>query len=242
MIVLNDQSEDETAELLQAHASQTPGFSYLEGQPLPAGWLGKNWACHQLAQQASGKYLLFFDADVAFLHPELVSHTLGTFQRHSLTLLSLFPNQEMNTFGEKLVVPIMHYLLLSLLPLHAVFRLSSPQFAAANGQFMMFEATNYQNHLWHQQVKQEVIEDIAIMKAVKRAGQKGKVLLANGFISYRMYRNLKEGVQGFSKNLLAGFGNSIPGLMIYLLLEIIPLFILPFFLSFPLIILGESSC
>ena len=229
VILLNDQSEDETGSLLQTFSEQIKQVSYLNGKPLPDGWLGKNWACHQLASHAKGEFLLFLDADVVEIHPHLAQIAAHILQKQQLALLSLFPNQCMKSWGERLVVPMMHYILLSMLPLHAVFRSRFSSFAAANGQFMMFRKDDYQKHLWHKQVKREVTEDISIMKAIKESGLKGKVLLSRGHISYRMYQSLEEGIKGFSKNLLAGFGNKPLGLTVFLLFEIGPLFLFPLF-------------
>ena len=64
------------------------------------------------------------------------------------------------------------------------------------------------------------------MRLVKAYQYKGEALLANGFIACRMYKGFSEAVNGFSKNLLAGFGYNIAGLLCYLLLVIVgPVFI-----------------
>ena len=63
VIVINDQSTDATAEVLETFQSN-PRLRILQGTPLPTGWSGKNWACHQLAQAAEGDTLIFTDADV----------------------------------------------------------------------------------------------------------------------------------------------------------------------------------
>jgi len=137
-----------------------------------------------------------------------------------LGLLSLFTNQQMDTLGEKSVVPIMHYILLNLLPLRLVYLVKNSSVAAASGQFMLFDAVLYRQYQWHKQAKDKVVEDVEIMKIVKSAGYNGEALLANGMISCRMYKSYTEAVNGFSKNFLAAFNYSIMWLLIYLVVLI----------------------
>ena len=84
VIVLNDHSEDTTVDVVMAHGftrSKDSPRRLLEGEPLPVGWTGKSWACHQLAAAARGDYLLFTDADTAHDPPALgamLGHALDT--------------------------------------------------------------------------------------------------------------------------------------------------------------------
>ena len=219
VIVLDDNSSDGTYRIARDFASTDDRFEIVRGRPLPEGWLGKNWACNQLAHAASGEYLLFIDADVT-LETGAIEAGLVEMEAHSLSLLSVFPDQIMVSQGEKLVVPVMHYLLLSLLPLKMVTASKNPAFAAANGQYMLFRAADYYQNPWHERVKTEIVEDIEIMKQVKKSGLKGRVLLGNRLVKCRMYHNFDQGWKGFSKNLLAGFNHSIIGLFIYLFLVV----------------------
>ncbi|MBK0383744.1 glycosyltransferase family 2 protein [Pedobacter sp. SD-b] len=228
VIVLDDHSEDDTHQTVTQFCQTDQRFKIIRGKPLTQGWLGKNYACHQLAQEAKGSFLLFLDADEV-VKDGLINNSLYRMQIGQLSLLSLFTNQTTETLGEKSVVPLMHYLLLNLLPLRLVKLTNLPSLSAASGQFMLFNAQDYHQNNWHQQVKAKVVEDIEIMKLVKLNKLKGEALLANGYIFCRMYKNYKESVEGFSKNLLSGFGNSIFGLLIYLFLVVLgPIFILVF--------------
>ena len=200
-------------------AANHPRFKVLKGKQLPAGWLGKNYACYQLAQQATGAYLLFLDADEK-VEKGLINSSVHRVQSRNLSLLSLFTNQEMQTTGEKMVVPLMHFILLNLLPLRLVYLIKSASVSAASGQFMLFEAHSYQEYQWHQLARNKVVEDVEIMKLVKATGMNGEALLANGMISCRMYKSYNEAINGFGKNFLAAFNYNIIGFMIYLLLTI----------------------
>lgn len=217
VIILDDGSTDRTYERCAAFAERHENFRVVKGEPLPAGWLGKNYACYQLARQAKGEYLLFLDADEK-VEPGLINSALHRMQQRRLALLSLFTNQEMRSTGEELVVPLMHYILLNLLPLQLVYLVKNPALAAASGQFMLFDAETYRINQWHEQVKNKVVEDVEIMRAVKSAKYNGEALLANGMISCRMYHSYSEGVKGFSKNFLAAFNYNIFAFIIYLLL------------------------
>jgi chlorobactene glucosyltransferase len=225
VFVLDDSSTDNTFEVVQAFCSQDNRFSVTKGQELESGWLGKNFACHQLAKNASGKYLLFLDAD-EIVKDGLINNALHRIKQGKLALLSLFTNQIMITIGERIVVPLMHFLLLNSLPLRLVRLSGNPKFSAASGQFMMFESSSYHSNRWHSLVKDKIVEDIEIMKLVKSKKYKTEALLANGFISCRMYKGFSEAISGFGKNLLAGFNYNVPGLVCYLLLIIVgPVFI-----------------
>jgi glycosyltransferase involved in cell wall biosynthesis len=219
VIVLDDDSGDATYQVCADFAKSRPCFSVIKGQPLPNDWLGKNYACHQLSMQAKGRYLLFLDADER-IYKGLINSAVYRIQSRKLALLSLFTNQDMRTLGEKSVVPLMHYVLLNLLPIKLIYIAKNPAVAAASGQFMMFDAAIYRQHQWHRMARNQVVEDVEIMKQVKTEGYNGEGLLANGLISCRMYTGYSEAINGFSKNFLAAFNYSIPGFICYLTLLI----------------------
>jgi chlorobactene glucosyltransferase len=217
VIVLDDNSTDNTYALCQEFADNNPRFSVIKGKALPPGWLGKNYACYQLAKKATGAYLLFVDADEQ-VADGLINSALHRMHLKNLGLLSLFTNQEMRTPGEQMVVPLMHYILLNLLPLQLVYLLRNRRIAAASGQFMMFKATAYHQHQWHREVKQSVVEDVEIMRQVKAAGFNAETLLANKLITCRAYKGYFEAVNGFSRDMLAAFNYNVLSLLIYLII------------------------
>lgn len=220
VIVLDDNSSDNTLQLCEDFCARDYRFTVMKGKELPAGWLGKNYACYQLADAARGKYFIFLDAD-EIVKDGLINNAVHRMKLFRLNLLSLFTNQIMLSLGERLVVPLMHYFLLNLLPLRLVRISKNPSFSAASGQFMMFDAETYRANQWHEQVRTKVVEDIEIMKLVKTFGYRGEALLANNFIRCRMYKSFGEAVTGFSKNFFAGFNNNVFGLFFYLFLVII---------------------
>ena len=217
VVVLDDGSTDSTYRLCQEFAVNRPKFSVIKGDPLPPDWLGKNYACYQLAQQARGEFLLFLDANTT-IENSLINSAIHRIHLKNLGLLSIFPNQEMRSIGEWAMVPLMHYILLNLLPLQLVYLLRNRIISAASGQFMLFTAATYHQHQWHREVKQKVVEDVEIMRLVKVAGYNGETLLANNFVNSRMYRGYAEAMNGFSKNILAAFNYNVFSLLIFLII------------------------
>lgn len=208
VIVYDDLSEDQTASIVDAFCRKDKRFRLIRGKALPDGWLGKNHACHQLALEAKGKYLLFLDADVG-IRKGLIEAALAHLQKYNLALLSIFPQQVMRSWGERITVPLMNWILVSLLPL-ILTRISSwSSFAAANGQFMLFNALTYHQYRFHQSVKQHKVEDIVVFRMMKKMGLKVQTLLSNGMITCRMYSSFSESVRGFSKNVYEFFGGSV---------------------------------
>ncbi|MDP9048831.1 MAG: glycosyltransferase family 2 protein, partial [Bacteroidota bacterium] len=214
VIIYDDDSTDRTYAVCSAYVATRPAFRVIKGAELPAGWLGKNYACDQLSKNARGSYFLFLDADVV-VYDNLINSAVHRMHLYKLGLLSLFPNQVMQTVGEKTTVPLLHYLLLNLLPLRLVYLIKNAAVSVACGQFMLFDAGQYRQNQWHSAVKNKVVEDAWIMKQVKAAGYNGDVLLANNMVRCRMYKNYGQAMAGFSKNALGVFNYSIPGLLIY---------------------------
>lgn len=237
IIVLDDDSTDGTPTIIENFKNIDSRIKSLKGKTLPSDWLGKNWACHQLAQEAKGEYFMFLDADVT-IDVGFINACLVTSSKDNCTLFSVFPHQFMKTEGEKIVVPIMHYLLLTLLPLKLILKGKQPSLAAANGQCMLFEAKKYREFNFHEKVKNVVTEDIRIMQLVKTFGLKGNTESTTGLIHCRMYNNYFEGIQGFSKNILAGFAGSIPFLLFYLFFTFFIYFLPSYWLINEIITIG----
>ncbi|MDP2188165.1 MAG: glycosyltransferase family A protein [Sphingobacteriaceae bacterium] len=216
-LVYDDESTDGTADLVKVAIQQDPRGRLLPAQPLPEAWLGKSHACYQLAQHAQGDYLLFLDADVR-LHESALHATLAYLQQHQLQLLSVFPQQITRSWGEMLLVPFMHHLLLTWLPLLLVKNTKWSGLAVANGQFMLFDGQTYRQYQWHQQVKHQIVEDVAIMRLLKAQSLRGMALLAaHPQLQCRMYQHGEEALAGFAKTLVPGFQHQPLLLLFYAL-------------------------
>jgi len=239
VIILDDHSSDQTYHICSDYADQHKQFKVIRGEVLPVDWLGKNFACWQLAAVSKGRYLIFLDAD-EIIAEGLINSSIHRMKSNRLSLLSIFTDQLMYTWGERVVVPLMHFLLLNLLPLRLVRLSANPSFSAASGQFMMFDAENYKLNQWHEQVQLKVVEDIEIMRLMKIKGNKAEALLANGYIHCRMYRSLNEAIDGFSKNVFAGFNYNVLGLFFYLLLVVLGPMAIAYFLGIELVLFALS--
>ncbi len=205
ILVCDDMSEDHTAQIVCDFMKKDSRIRVVDGSPLPLDWLGKNHACRQLALAAKGEYLLFIDADVR-VKPSLITNSLAHVQRYRLDLFSIFPQQVMHTFGEKITVPVMNWALAGLLPLILTRISRRPSFSAANGQFMLFRASVYHSHKFHSELRCEMVEDIKIFRLMKKKGLRTHTVLSNGDISCRMYGSWAEAIEGFSKNVPEYFG------------------------------------
>ncbi len=207
ILIFDDESTDATAEIVKLAALEDSRIKLISSLGLPEGWLGKNWACHNLAMQARGKFLMFVDADVR-IGSHFISKVLASANEQKTGLLSIFPRQVMLSHGEWFTVPVMNYILLTLLPLVLVNKSSFSSLSAANGQFMFFDADIYHKYLPHKQFKDKKVEDIAIIRYLKQQKVPVACLAGEKEISCRMYSGFGEAVHGFSKNIVMFFGNS----------------------------------
>jgi chlorobactene glucosyltransferase len=200
------------------------------GKPLPAGWLGKNWACRQLADRAAGDVLIFTDADT-WHEPDAVSRTLDWMTAKNLDMFSAFPRQIMGSFAERLTIPFIDLILFSLLPLWLTYYGRSEKFAAANGQWIAFRRKSYAQMGGHNAVRDKVVEDVELARLVKRSG--GRILTTSGkdAVYCRMYENFNEIRSGFEKNLFGLTGNQ-PVLFLLLIVLFAVGYIVPLVLVF----------
>jgi glycosyltransferase involved in cell wall biosynthesis len=208
ILVLDDDSDDQTAAVVARFAKEDSRINLIRCDNLPAGWLGKNFACYSLSKQARGDHFLFLDADVR-IKPEFIRSTVDWMQKNNHGLISVFPKQEMHTVGEKLTVPIMNYILLTLLPLPLVRWSKYASLAAANGQFMLFESSVYQELNPHEKEKGNKVEDIAIARYYKTNKISVACLLGDESVRCRMYDGYSDSIKGFSKNITEFFGGSL---------------------------------
>ncbi|RIJ45627.1 glycosyltransferase [Maribellus luteus] len=217
VLVYNDQSTDQTASIVEEISQTDPRVQLLHSDGLPENWTGKNHACYSLSQKAKGQYLLFLDADVR-ITSEIIPQCIAMMKSQNLALLSIFPQQVMKTRGEKLTVPVMNYVLLTLLPLILVKKLAFPSLSAANGQFMLFNAETYKKWQPHRYIRNKRVEDIAIARFFKHNKAKIACLTGTDHIRCRMYTGYSDAMNGLSRSVLMFFGNSAPVAILFWLI------------------------
>ncbi len=229
VLVFDDESTDRTREVVNAFSMKDNRIRLLESPGLPEGWLGKNNACHVLAKNAGGDYFLFLDSDVR-LKPGILESALAQMQKHHLKLLSIFPKQIMKTTGERMIVPLMNSILLSLLPLILTRTSQRPSLAAANGQFMLFERKTYLQIQPHKRVKNLLVEDILIARLYKTQMLKMQCMTGNETISCRMYQGYHDAMKGLTRSVAEFFGGSHLAAFFYWFSGTFGIFFIAFFL------------
>lgn len=220
IVVLDDGSGDSTADLVRAVGGDR--VRLLTGAPLPAGWLGKPYACAQLAAATDAEVLVFVDADVV-LAPHAVAAAVALLDSAGgVDLVSPYPK----IVGQPLVQQLLQWSWLTFLPLRAMERSRRPSLAAAGGQFLAVRADTYARAGGHAAVRDRVLEDIELARAVKRAG--GRIALADGstLATCRMYASWRELVDGYGKSLWASFGSPAAAVAVGAMLT--GLYVLPF--------------
>ena len=214
--VLDDNSEDETATILKTFAANHPHLHVLQGQALPSGWGGKNWACHQLSEVAAGDVLIFTDADV-FWQPGTLDALLAFKARERAEFVSVWPRQLTKSFWERVTVPLIDQILLGALPYLGVRHLPFGSFSAGNGQLMLWTRPAYERVGGHAAFRAEVLEDVRMGQAAKAKGLHVGLSLGGAMMATRMYRSDIAMWEGFSKNILSAAGGRIGLVMAALL-------------------------
>lgn len=201
LVVLDDGSTDGTAELAErAFASDAAGRGrLLRGEPLPAGWGGKNYACHQLARAARGEWLLFLDADTR-LAPGGVARALAAARSADAEFVSFLPRYRGEHWTNRLAVPWLYYFLTALVPLPEVRSTRSPRLSVANGQAILVRREAYDRIGGHAAVRDHVVEDVSLAIAAKAAGVSLALLDGRRWLDCTMYEDTRGFVRGFAKS------------------------------------------
>jgi glycosyltransferase involved in cell wall biosynthesis len=204
IIVVNDQSADRTAAILEDLAVRIPKLRIVQGETPPAGWTGKNFAISQGVAQASGNWLLFTDADVEHL-PGSAARALADAATFGAALVSYSPEQETREWWERAVIP---FIFCRLATHYSYARVNDPALpdAAANGQYLLMRRDAYESVGGHRAVQGEVVEDVALSRRAKQAGQRIYFAPGQGIARARMYCSHREMWEGWTKNLYALIG------------------------------------
>ena len=212
VVVVDDGSSDATAS--QVRAQTDPRVRLVPAGPPPPGWLGKPWACATGVASAAEEgragddaVLVFVDADVR-LFPDAVAGAVAVLDAHRLDLVSPWPRPLAHTWAERLVQPLAPWLWATTLPLRLAERSPRPSLAAATGQFLVLTGRGYRAAGGHRGVRGEVIEDLALLRAVKRAGGRGGPIDGSRLAACRMYTGWAELRDGYTKSLWGAVGGS----------------------------------
>ena len=203
VIVLDDDSTDRTADIVREIAAKDSRLRLETAPPLPDGWCGKQAACFALSILAKYDVLTFLDADVR-LEPDALARMVLFQQESGAALVSGFPRQETFTFLEKLLIPLIHWLLLSFLPLWAMRRFRWSAFGAGCGQWFLTTRAAYERVGGHEAVKSSLHDGLTLPRAYRRAGLMTDVCDATNLATCRMYHSSREVWFGLAKNAREG--------------------------------------
>jgi len=235
ILVLDDNSIDSTAAVVKQMELKDARIKLINGKKIEDGWLGKSWACHQLASQAKGQYFIFTDADT--LHfPDTVSKALAAMIQNKLDGISVYSKQIMVTFTERMLVSFIGMGLFTMIPLVLVKKTKGKFFSTGIGQFFMFKREVYFKFGGHESVKAEILEDIHLSKRIKAAGFSYMVFDGSSNVFCRMYKNFKDAITGFSKFIFAAFDynglSEAIAIAFYSILFLVPFILLPIAIIF----------
>ncbi len=205
--VLDDHSEDSTLSILQKNRSNYR-FEIVHGKELPQGWLGKNWACQQLAENIQSKYLVFLDADVE-LHKHAISNSIHALENWKLDFLSPHPREIALSFFERLIQPMLQWSWMASVPLRLAEKYRIKSMTIANGQFFIVSRDAYLKSGGHAAIRGEVLDDLALARLLVESGFKGTVADASAIATCRMYSSSAELFDGYSKSLWSAFGSRV---------------------------------
>ncbi len=230
IVVLDDHSTDRTAAIVGEFTQRDARVRLETAPPLPAGWCGKQHACHALAKLARHPLLVFMDADVR-LAPEALTRMARFMQSSGVDLASGVPRQELGTFSERLLIPQIHFILLGFLPMHFMRWTKSPAFSAGCGQLFITRRAAYVQTGGHAMIRQTLHDGVKLPRLFRRAGFRTELFDATDLATCRMYQTNAETWRGLGKNATEGLaapGTILPMTLLLLGGQVMPLVLLAF--------------
>ena len=197
LIVLDDASTDRTLEILRTMTD--PRLRVVSAPLLPSGWCGKQHACHLLGQAATRDLLVFVDADVR-LEPDALNRMAGFMETTHVALASGVPRQVLGTWFERLVLPLIHFMLLGYLPMTLMRQRADPRFGAGCGQLFVARRAAYRAVGGHAAIASAIHDGLALPRAFRRGGHRTALFDATALGHCRMYTHAAQVWEGLSKN------------------------------------------
>jgi Glycosyl transferase family 2 len=228
VIVLDDHSTDRTAEVVREIASRDLRVRLESAPPLPVGWCGKQHACFVLSKLARHDIFAFLDADVR-LKPDALSRMMIFLRQSRSDLVSGFPFQETGSFLEKLLIPLINWLLLCFLPLFFMRHFRFAGFGAGCGQLFMTTRSAYEKIGGHEAVKSSLHDGLMLPRAYRHGGLMTDLCDARSLATCRMYRSFRTVWFGLAKNAregMAATGQIGFWTVVLLCGQVLPLFLL----------------
>jgi glycosyltransferase involved in cell wall biosynthesis len=201
-ILVNDRSTDATGPVMEELTKEDQRISVIHIEGLPEGWLGKNNALYQGFLKASGKWLLFTDADVKF-GKETFAKALHYFEKHELDHLTAAPNLSAKKFWLKSFVA---FFLFGFSYFKRPWAANNPKskIGTGIGAFNLVSKEAYSQFGTHEIVKMRPDDDLQLGMRMKQAGYAQRIVTALTLIEVEWYGSLQEAFIGLEKNTFAG--------------------------------------
>ena len=219
ILVIDDNSTDGTWDIIKEYEEKNSNITAHSGKPLAEGWLGKQYACHQLSQIATGEYLIFTDADTVHTKKS-ISWAITNIIKHNSDLLSAYLYYPIHSIGEALILPGIYLMTSFMLPLWKVPKKNNPNYSFAIGQLLVCRAEAFHSIGGYTRFKNSIVEDISMAKLMKIHGFKTIFIDGKDYVSCRMYTSFLEVCKGFIKNIYSAVNQNILTIMGFMLMEI----------------------
>ncbi len=188
IILVDDQSTDGTAK--RAKETGIKNLTIVQGRELPKGWAGKIWALEQGFRLVSSPFTLLIDADI-YIKEGLIWALKKKALNESYDMVSLMAVLSMKNFWEKLLIPAFVYFFKLLYPFSLCNKKGFPIAGAAGGcMFLKTEAIKKIGGF--ESIKDEIIDDCALAKKIKKEGYATWIGLTHSAISKRRYNKLSD--------------------------------------------------
>jgi len=208
VVFLDDGSSDGSAELVVAAVSGLPDWAapvrVVTGAARPAGWVGKTWACAQLAEHSTADILVFCDCDVQLAAGTALA-LVAEMTRQRAAVFSVFCRQRTGSWSERLLTPLITDVLLCFLPF-GLLDAPVPAAATASGAVLAFQRAAYESLGGFAGVRGELVEDVAMARRSRRMGFKLGLALGGDVAQVRMYRRYREVIDGLGRGLVPAAG------------------------------------
>ena len=204
VLVYDDHSMDATRQIILNYAKRDSRVRLIEPEPLPVGWCGKPFACFQLAQAATADWLLFIDAD-ARLAENAVGRIVMEAKHRELTFLSCWTGLVMMSFWEKVLMPMLNFVVLTLFPAPLSVKRMDKSFGIAHGACILTHRQTYFKISGHAAIKDQLFEDVRLAQYWRAQGERGLCLDGQAVVQTRMYNSFAEIWRGFQKNFFPAF-------------------------------------
>jgi len=234
VLVLDDASTDQTAEIVREIALGDARVRLVRSQGLPSGWNGKQHACWMLAHETDAPLLLFLDADVRIM-PDALVRCVGEMQARRVALLSGFPRQIMGGWAERMVLPLIHFVLLGLLPMGRMRKTTKVAYAAGCGQFFLAEREAYFACGGHAAIRDTRHDGLRLPREFRHHGLRTDLVDLTELAEVRMYESASAVWMGLAKNATEGLGSPKRIVLVTVLLlmgQVVPLIAAVLWLAF----------